>query len=51
MLSASPTADNANRVANESVESETSVVFGCGVGVGVGVAVDAVVSFGVGAGV
>jgi hypothetical protein len=45
MLSASPTADNANRVAED--DSETSAV----VGFGVGAAVDAVVGFGVGFGV
>ena len=46
MLSASPTADNVNRVADEdsSEDAETSAV----VGFGVGAAVDAVVGFGVG---
>lgn len=49
MLSASPTADNVNRVADEdsSEDAETSAV----VGFGVGAAVDAVVGFGVGFGV
>jgi len=46
MLSASPTADNANRVTDED-DSETSAV----VGFRVGAAVDAVVGFGVGFGV